>query len=227
MSDPELAGALPALIALLVHDLRNPVATIGANLGFLADAAGTDGEPEFDEAVRDTQTALAELTRGLEHLAWLGRALEGLPVVEPATADVVEAVRAVASRPPRGLPPVVDAPEEVLRARGATALPRTLEILLANAAHHVPDTPATITVRDQGTNVLVEVRDAGRAVAPDLRASAFTAPGQVRLKDRGDGRYARAVGLYAARLLADAMGAAIEAGGVDGAAVVRLYLAKG
>jgi two-component system sensor histidine kinase KdpD len=226
MSDPELVRTLPSLIALLVHDLRNPVATIGANVGFLADAAGADGDPELEEAVLDTHSALADLARGLEHLAWLGRALEGLPVAEPAAADVIAAVRAAASKPPRGRTPSLALPEGVLRARGATMLPRLLEILLANAAHHAPDSTPTVAVREDGDDVVVEVRDEGRALAEELRASAFTATGQLRLKDRGDGRYGRAVGLYAARLLADAMGARVEGDGVDGAAVFRVRLRR-
>ena len=70
----------------------------------------------------------------------------------------------------------------------------------------------------------VEVEGAGRAIAPELRDIAFTAAGQLKLKERSDGRYGRSLGLFAAGLLAQAMGARLEAGGTDGAAIIRVVL---
>ena len=73
---------------------------------------------------------------------------------------------------------------------------------------------------------LWELVDQGRAVAPELRADAFSLQGQSKLKERSDGRYGRVVGLLAAAILADAMGIKLEADGTDGAAVFRMRLKK-
>ena len=74
------------------------------------------------------------------------------------------------------------------------------------------------------------IRDKARempAVPEELRAKLFTMTGQADVKRDRRGRYVRCVGLFAAGLLAQALGASLEAGGEDGAAIVRVRLAMG
>ncbi|MBW2465219.1 MAG: ATP-binding protein, partial [Deltaproteobacteria bacterium] len=99
-----------------------------------------------------------------------------------------------------------------------------LDVLLANAVQHAPGGVVDIEASREEQEVVVTVTDTGRAVGEDLRQDCFTLAGQERLKGRADGRYGRAGGLLAARLIVEAMGGVVEAGGVDGAAVFTVRL---
>ena len=73
---PEISPAtLESLFGLIVHDLRNPAATLGANIGFVREVMDDPSVPpqELNEALSDAQQALTDLMRGLDQLAWIGR----------------------------------------------------------------------------------------------------------------------------------------------------------
>lgn len=218
--DPRLLGQL---LALLVHDLRNPVATIGANLSYVSEVGSGTLDTDAQEALNDSTSALQGLTSGLDNMAFLSRWVASEPAAAALEGSVVDALRSVAARErPSVLTLAIG--EGVARARGAQTLPRLLEILLANAEQHAAGKPVTLRAQRTGEEVVVEVEDAGRAIAPELREIAFTAAGQLKLKERSDGRYGRSLGLFAAGLLAQAMGARLEAAGRDGAAIIRVVL---
>ncbi len=219
--DPRLLGQL---LALLVHDLRNPVATIGANLSYVSEVGSGTLDTDAQEALNDSTSALQGLTSGLDNMAFLSRWVANEPAAAALEGSVVDALRSVAARErPSVLTLAVG--EGVARARGAQTLPRLLEILLANAEQHAAGKPVTLRALREGDDVIIEVEDAGRAIAAELRDIAFTAAGQLKLKERSDGRYGRSLGLFAAGLLAQAMGARLEAAGKDGAAIIRVVLA--
>ena len=215
------AAELGKLLGLIVHDLRNPTSTIGANLAYLKEA-GTGGDPDADEAVVDAETAVAELMRGLEQVAWIAQWLAGEPATRINDGDVVVALRMVTAKErAHGVTSVV--PEGPLRARGGGTLPRLLDVLLANSAHHARG-PAELRAYRDGDEVVVEVRDDGASVSEELRELVFQMEGQHEVKNRADGRYGRVAGLFAARLLAEAMGARLEADEDGGKAVFRVRL---
>lgn len=216
-------SALGQLLALLVHDLRNPVATIGANLSYVNEVAGESLDRDARDALSDSTAALQDLMAGLDHLSFISRWVAGEPATQAGEGSVADALRSVAARE-RSFPVVLSMSGEALRAAGAQALPRLIEVLLANAAQHASGKGVTLRAHAAGSEIVVEVEDKGRAIAPEFRGIAFTPNGQLRLKERSDGRYGRSLGLFAAGLLAEAMGARIEAAGVDGAAIIRIIL---
>ena len=108
------------------------------------------------------------------------------------------------------------------RSRGLAV--EVVELLLHNTRANVADPRATVRGLQHGGRVVIEVEDAGEAIAPELRAEAFTLAGQKALKGRLDGRYARFVGLFAAAVVLDGVGGSIEADGQSGAAIFRIYL---
>ena len=71
MSKPDSinAEALGEALGLLVHDLRNPAATISANVDFLQEVGLEDTDSR--EAVQDVKLAVGELRRGLDMIAWI------------------------------------------------------------------------------------------------------------------------------------------------------------
>jgi signal transduction histidine kinase len=210
------------LLALVVHDLRNPTAAISANISFVQESEQLD-DPDVREAIADLEAAAAELMRGLDQVAWIGRWLANEQLIDaPRPGDLHGSINAPAKR--ANVP--IELPAEPIMVQNAgPGLTRLVEILLANCAVHCPGT-AKIVGRVEGELVHLEIVDGGRAIAKELRATAFTLEGQHSLKGRGDGRYSRVAGLLSARLLADAIGAQIEAVGADGQAIFRITLKR-
>ncbi|MGE0789130.1 MAG: sensor histidine kinase [Sandaracinaceae bacterium] len=222
MSQEGPSDPLGEMIALVVHDLRNPVATISANLSFVRDVAGVE-DPDALEALDDVEIALADLTRGLEQLSWVGRWMGGTPAADAAPGDVRQSVEQGVRR--SGSDVAIELPDAPIEMRCAgQALTRLVELLVRNATSHAKPDSVRVSVSAEGSGATIEVRDGGSAVGHDLRPHIFTAEGQQLAKGRIDGRYSRVVGLLAARALADAIGAELAAGGEDGAAVFTVRL---
>jgi len=211
-SDRELAEVL----ALVVHDLRNPIATISANLSFIRQCADLEDE-EAHDALDDVQDALSALTHGLEQIGWIGGWFGGSTAIGVSPGDardaVCDAVEAV------GGDVELDLPDDPVRVEAAgPPLGKLVEVFLRSAQQHgharVRLTP----------DAAIEILDDGPAVGADLREQVFSMRGQREVKSRRDGRYVRVVGLLAARALAETLGATVEADGEDGAAVFRIRL---
>jgi signal transduction histidine kinase len=224
---PENVGKL---LSLVVHDLRNPTAALSANNSYVTDVvassdAGSIANDDFNEikeALQDSATALSDLTRGLDQLAWVARWLAEVPVAQGSSADLLIQLRAIVAQPkavPVELEVAIDGP---VRIKGGEALPKLLEILIANAIQHQPQGTIRLVVRREKDRAVVEVRDRGCALAADLRDQAFTLEGQMLLKERSNGRYSRVVGLFAAGILAQSMGATLQADESEGFSVFRL-----
>ena len=209
-------------LGLLVHDLRNPAATISANVDFLQEVGL--GDADSVEALEDVKLAVRELRRGLDMVAWISRWLTGQVPLEAANGDVGVFVERL-ERADTAVPVRVEiASRGQLYARGAQVAVEVVELLLHNTLAHVADPSATVRVFQRGGRVVIEVQDAGEAIAPELREAAFTLSGQKALKGRLDGRYSRFVGLFAAAVILDGVGGKIEADGEPGAAVFRILL---
>jgi len=211
-----------ALLALIVHDLRNPAAAISANASFLGDVLGKIDDADAREAFDDVKSALSDLVLGLEQVSAIAQWLSGRAPALASDGDVLAPLRALHAKYPHvvlecsATPPVA--------ARCGNGVARVVEILLANSAQHARSSPAKVVVRRDGARIAVEVCDGGAALAPEYREAAFTLAGQQRIKGELGGRYGRVAGLLVVRLFADAMGATVEADGTDGAAVFRLWL---
>lgn len=227
MAKPDAINAdeLGQVLGLFVHDLRNPAATISANVDFLQEVGLSDVESH--EALQDVKLAMGELRRGLDVLAWISRWLTGQIPIEAANGDVGVFLERL-ERAETTVPVVVEIEpgEEGLTAQGAHAAVEVVDLLLHNIRANVADPRATIRAYQRGDRVVVEVEDAGEAIAPELREQAFTLEGQRLLKGRTDGRYGRFIGLFAAAVVLDGVGGTIEANGEPGAAIFRILLRR-
>ena len=224
MGKPEVISAeeMGHALGLVVHDLRNPAATITANVDFLQEVGLSD--IDSIEALQDIKLAIGELRRGLDLLAWISRWLTGQIPLEAAAGDVGVFVRRL-EREETAVPVRVDIDESgQLYAQGAQVAVEVIDLLLHNARANAPDAAAAIRVYEARSRVVIEVRDPGRAIAPELRDSAFSLAGQKSLKGRSDGRYSRFIGLFAAAVVLDGVGGTIEADEDAGSAVFRLRL---
>lgn len=210
------------VLGLLVHDLRNPAATITANVDFLQEVELADTDSV--EALEDVKLAVGELRRGLDMLAWISRWLTGHVPLEAANGDAGMFVERL-ERANTAVPVTIEiARDDQLYAQGAQVAVQVVDLLLHNTRANVAEPRATVRVYQDGEWVVIEVEDAGEAIAPELRDKAFTLEGQKALKGRLDGRYSRFVGLFAAAVVLDGVGGTIEAAGERGAAVFRIRL---
>jgi K+-sensing histidine kinase KdpD len=216
------ADQMGQVLGLLVHDLRNPAATISANVDFLQEVGLADDDS--DDALQDVRLGVGELRRGLDMLAWISRWLTGHVPLEAANGDVGMFLERL-ERADTPVPVTVEiARDDQLYAHGAQVAVEVVDLLLHNTRANVPDGHATVRVYQRSNRVVIEVQDAGEAIAPELRKAAFTLEGQQALKGRLDGRYSRFVGLFAAAVVLDGVGGTIEADGEKGAAVFRVFL---
>jgi len=210
----------PAL-GLIVHDLRNPAATISANVDFLQEVGLVDDDSI--EALQDLKLAVGELRRGLDLLAWISRWLTGQVPLEAANGDAGVFLRRL-EKEDTPVPVEVEIEPGQLYAQGAQVAVEVTDLLLHNTAANVADPRAKIRVYEERNRVVIEVKDAGKAIAPELRGVAFTLQGQKSLKGRTDGRYSRFIGLFAAAVVLDGVGGTIEADEEGGEAVFRIRL---
>ncbi|MDH3728396.1 MAG: hypothetical protein OER77_12775, partial [Myxococcales bacterium] len=181
MAKPDVINAdeMGHALGLLVHDLRNPAATISANADFLQEVGLS--ETDSIEALQDVKLAVGELRRGLDLLAWISRWLTGQIPLEAADGDVGVFIRRL-EREETPAPVKVEIDESgQLYAQGAQVAVEVVDLLLHNTCANAPDTTATVRVYEEIRWVVIEVRDSGEAIAPELRANAFTLEGQKHL----------------------------------------------
>lgn len=215
--------AYAQLLGLSVHDLRNPLATLSATIEYVH-ATGVD--PAIDAALADASIAARELARGLDQLGWLAQWTVGERPLAPCRGDVRDALATALAAV--GAPPIAaEVPSEALVIeRAGPPLARLIELLLRNAVAFAPRASVRVRARAVDVGAVIEIRDAGLPLAPELRESAFTLAGQGSLKGRRDGRYSRVVGLHVARRLADDLGATLDATSDGGEAVFVLRLPR-
>jgi signal transduction histidine kinase len=101
---------------------------------------------------------------------------------------------------------------DVRLATSREMLGRALGNLIKNGIQHAQDgVPVRISAHLEGPRLVLLVEDGGAPVAADFRDKAFTAEGQVSAKGAVGARYSRGIGLFAARLAAEAAGAQVRA----------------
>jgi signal transduction histidine kinase len=206
------------LLGLIVHDLRNPLSALHSNASFLQSARDATS-PDVKEALEDVTASCEALGHIIDNVELLALALRGERRFEQNSFSVRELISDALSRS-RSLAtsysvrvefvPSSDADTKLVANR--EMLGRALGNLIKNAIQHSQDgIPVRISTRLEGERVLVFVEDGGAPVTADFQDKAFSAEGQVSAKGLVGARYSRGVGLFAARLAADAAGAQVRA----------------
>jgi PAS domain S-box-containing protein len=220
-------------LAMLAHELRNPLAPIRNAVQLLSGKPLEDPEVAWARDVLDRQSQ--HLARLVDDLLDVSRITRGkinlrLEVVELATvlARAVEASRPLIEERQHRL--TVEMPKDPLPVRGdAVRLTQIFLNLLNNAAKYTANHGEirVVAARDHGT-VVVRVRDNGMGIPPEILAHIFDPFTQAqRSLDRSEGGLG--IGLTLARHISELHGGQVEARS-DGAGsgsefVVRLPLA--
>ncbi|HEY1251610.1 MAG TPA: PAS domain S-box protein [Thermoanaerobaculia bacterium] len=176
-------------LALLAHELRNPLAPIRSALQVLVRRSPEN--PEIAQAKEIADRQIRHMTRLLDDLLDVARISEGKLEIRREAIDAAEIVRrAVDAELPfvqeRGLELSVDLPQE---AAGVDADPVRLQQifvnLLNNAAKYTdPGGKITVSARAEGGQVVVRVRDTGIGIEPFMVPRLFEPFVQVERREK-------------------------------------------
>lgn len=165
---------LRQFVADASHELRTPVTTIRGYAELYRTGALSE-RPALDDAMARTEAEalrMGALVEDMLQLARLdqGRPLERAPVdLARLAADAVADAQAVA--PDRRVE--LRAPEPAVVQGDEGRLRQVLANLVGNALVHAPDAAVAVTVRRDGDEVAVEVRDDGPGMSAEDAARAF------------------------------------------------------
>ncbi|MEW6268394.1 MAG: alpha/beta fold hydrolase [Thermodesulfobacteriota bacterium] len=202
-------------LAMLAHELRNPLAPIRNAVEILKLRASSDPQLAWPRDVIDRQ--IDHLTRLVDDLLDVSRITRGRIELKKEVVDLVTVVgRAVeASRP------LIDArkqhleialPSEPLRVEGdVTRLSQVLSNLLHNAAKYTEEGGHVwLRAEREADEVVLRVRDDGMGIAPDVLPHVFELFTQSeRTLDRAQGGLG--IGLTVVRRLVEMHGGRVEA----------------
>jgi PAS domain S-box-containing protein len=202
-------------LAMLAHELRNPLGAIGNAAQVIKQLGPAEGNLRWARDVIDRQ--IAHLSRILDDLLDVSRISRGQIALRSEPMPVRSAVALALET----ALPLLEAgrlrfesemaPDPMWVNGDATRLAQVISNLLSNAARYTPaGGTVTLTVRREGNEVLVSVRDTGIGIAPDILPHVF---GLFVQADRSLDRTAGGLGLglTLARRLTEMHGGRIEA----------------
>jgi len=221
-----LQAAKDDLVALLVHDLRSPLAGIIAHLQLLQEDLEGQQAADVQQALRAADTALSRLEETLQvRLLEEGRlSVRRKPVrLSAVVGETLAAMESVARR--KGVRLEREGGEGPAAALDEGLVRRSLENLVGNALKYTPaGGDVTVSVRGEEGAVVIEVADRGPGIPGDLKQGMFEKFGSVEAK-RGQSRKGFGLGLYLVKLVAEGHGgAASVADRPGGGSVFRLTL---
>jgi PAS domain S-box-containing protein len=218
-------------LALLGHELRNPLAPIRNAVSILKLKASDDAEVIQSRSIVDRQ--LAHLTRLVDDLLEAGRVSSGKIRLNSEIVDIADVVQLSieASQPlcdQRGQRIAVrDSGQRLFVNGDPTRLVQALNNLLNNASKFSPPASViTLEVGPRGGSVMVRVSDHGRGIAPEALGIVFDLfvqehPPGAHLDEGGLG-----IGLTLVRAIAELHGGHVEAksGGAGKGSSFSLWL---
>jgi signal transduction histidine kinase len=216
------------LIALLVHDLKNPLAALLSNLGFIESTVRKDEMTH--EAVQDCLLSTEALSRLIDNIGTMG-ALEG-SVEQPGESSIAAVFNSVETRMGRHAEMAMFTLKAVLApdVQAVRCHSRFLELALDNiistSMSYAPSgsTIQLVSSRVDADTVSLAVIDDGAPIEESVRDLVVRKDGQGALKSAKGGRYARAFGLYIAALVAQTSGGELVLGERDGKSCIELRL---
>lgn len=199
-------------LAMLSHELRNPLQAIVTSLHILETSAS---RAETDRAIAIAHRQSDHLARLLNDLLDVARAVSGKVRLDPRPMRLDEAARHAADllqgSVRLGMRMLTVEAKPVVVDADAARVDQILNNLLSNALKFTsPNGTIFVTVREEGGRAVLRVRDDGVGIAQDLLPQVFDlfTQGERRL-DRSDGGLG--IGLTLVRRLAELQGGSVEA----------------
>jgi signal transduction histidine kinase len=223
--DPDL----PELVAMLAHDLKNPLAALMTNLHFVVSGGGI--EAEANEALADAlalSDVLERILNNLDLLALQARDERAPPPAAPSSRlpiSIRRAARDLVHRAARQATSVsveivlVEPGEDVLALVEAESFVRASENVLQNALDNAPrGTEVRVAVERVGAEASLSVLDQRLHPSILFDPDASPPPSLRRFQHL----YGRGLSLLCARIAAAAAGARLELTGKPKACRMRL-----
>ena len=169
---PEQTGSLSGVVSI-VHDLRNPLATIHGSAEMLV--RSNLSQPQVTRIARNMYCASVRMRELLEEVLCRSRSAE--QEVEPA--DVRELVASAADKIAvsaefQSVQIVQVIPEGLVILVDRYRIHRVLVNLLVNALEVMPNGGAIyVSAVSEGRSVLIRVRDTGPGLTPEIRGRLF------------------------------------------------------
>ena len=194
------------LMTVLAHDLNNHLTPLKGHIDLLRRQAEAEDHPRELSSAGEAANAITRMQQLIADLLDASRLEGGIFALQPAPVDLVDLVQEVAGRHAGSAHRVeLRLPEHLEAQVDASRLCQALENLLSNAFQHSPQgAPITISVdeetRADGAWAVVEVKDEGPGIAPDVLSTMF----ERFAKDTSS--QGLGLGLYLARGIAHAHG---------------------
>jgi PAS domain S-box-containing protein len=158
-------------LAMLGHELRNPLAAIRSATALLEGEVDEDTVRRTQEILERQGRHMSSLIDGLLDMSRIG---QGRIHLERGLVDLAAVCRATSAdvqvrSADRALSYVVDVPDSHLHVDGdRTRLTQVVDNLLSNAVQHTPDGGTiTLELRRAGDSAALTVRDTGVGIAPE------------------------------------------------------------
>jgi len=202
-------------IAMLAHELRNPLAPIRNAVHIMAQIPAGDPAQQTMRATIDRQSA--HLTRIVDDMLDIARITRGSLSIDHEQIDLADVVRHAVETTAPAIEAArhvleLDLPSEPIPVWGdAQRLAQVLANLLSNSARYTPPGGSiSVRARVEENQAVVRVRDSGRGIEPDMMERIFDmfVQGRAPLQRIGGGL---GVGLALARRLAEMHGGTLEA----------------
>ncbi|WP_370271448.1 sensor histidine kinase [Pseudooceanicola nitratireducens] len=221
----DLAENRRRLLHDLSHELRSPLARLGAAVGLLEKHPDRHGQ-----MMAQMETDISRMDRMISELLTLSlltnpeqqierKALDLMDILEPILSD------ASFEGEPRGISVRFSGEDRLPMTGDAELLHRAIENTLRNAIAYSPDhSEVEVAARDDGQAMLIEIRDRGPGVAPEELSEMFS---PFRRFASSEGTKGSGLGLAIAQRAVTAHDGAIEARLRDGGGLIlRLRLPK-
>jgi len=225
-----LSSALEALdlrdelLAIVSHDLRNPLSAIALNTQLL-ERLVSSGDPRLSRISRSLDSSIAQMQRIISDLLDLAAINAGKFSVQLKPGDVrspieeaVETSRPVSAKKSIALEAEIG-PDPLPARFDSGRIVQVLQNLIDNALKFTPD-GGRISVEGRRTeHVEIRVRDTGRGLQPEEISVIFDRFQQVEKR----GRRALGLGLYISRSIVESHGGRIWAESVPGEGSTFLF----
>ncbi len=198
-------SSLQEFLAMVVHDLRNP---LGVNFGYadlLQRRLAEHGAPESDlQVARRIGESARDMRRLVEDLAVASALGRGEFTIHPEPMDLIDVVARIVEQyreRARGHDLTIDAPPHVEGTWDKDRIAQVLTNLVSNAIKYAPPGPVRVVVRRDTQRVICRVEDRGVPLTPEQIAALFRPFSRLDQTKVGMG-----LGLYISRGIVEAHG---------------------
>lgn len=209
---------LRALLHLISHDIRNPVAAIVTNLEFARRVlSGIDSDPDLKDSIEDSLKSCEVLQQILGNFDLLVRGRDVLVTttavaITPLVTDVVRRSEGRANQANIVLKLTRDDAASVAMVDKAL-FSLALENLLSNSIQHAPRGSCVhVAIAESENSVRISITDEGIAIGEQDVELALGVAGHTPAGRKQGTRYGRGLGLLAAQAGASASGVKLTVG---------------